>query len=388
MRAELLMVKYYLKLGHDLTMKSYSKDGYKESREALKKEAHDIQNVLKICTQKNDPTNTKMSDCLADRKVYTTSARHFSLLVRTIIPGTIIDKFLQRCAEIAQERKQHAIKINFDLLLAEQERKESIGKSDVGDYDTMMENIQDEFKMHEEHVQKRESFCANYYYEKGKYLKQKSLVQGGENLIILQNQARVDLKLSLGLRQKRMQMKTENIEHSMDIADTVYSLLELGNAYKIFAVKNEREAKSKFKEAIKLSEQKIGEHELTAHCHKHLGDLFLTTKESKEAEKEYNAAKEMRENLGLETTVKHVFLLRNIGRCFMMNEKTNEAIKILENARDRVEILADSNKANRCKTQIYASLATAYDFAAKALEFEECIHKKDAETMKEIFVTF
>ena len=34
MRAELLMVKYYLNLAHQLTMKSYSKDGYKDNRGA------------------------------------------------------------------------------------------------------------------------------------------------------------------------------------------------------------------------------------------------------------------------------------------------------------------------------------------------------------------
>ena len=45
MRAKVLMVKHYLKLGHQLTMKSYSKDGYKDSREALKQEASNIQLV-------------------------------------------------------------------------------------------------------------------------------------------------------------------------------------------------------------------------------------------------------------------------------------------------------------------------------------------------------
>ena len=63
MRAKLLMVKYYLKLGHDLTMKSYSKDKYKESREALKKEAHNIQKVLKFFSQKNYLTTSDIPDC-------------------------------------------------------------------------------------------------------------------------------------------------------------------------------------------------------------------------------------------------------------------------------------------------------------------------------------
>ena len=48
MRAEVLMIKYYLELGHQLTMKSYSKDGYKENRETLKREVSNIQTYLKF----------------------------------------------------------------------------------------------------------------------------------------------------------------------------------------------------------------------------------------------------------------------------------------------------------------------------------------------------
>ena len=65
MRAEFLMVKYYLKLGHQLTIKSYSKDGYKDNREALKQEASNIQSVLKICCEQKDPTSSDIPDCLA-----------------------------------------------------------------------------------------------------------------------------------------------------------------------------------------------------------------------------------------------------------------------------------------------------------------------------------
>ena len=42
MRAEVLMVEYYLELGHKRTKESYSKDGFKENREALQQEASNI----------------------------------------------------------------------------------------------------------------------------------------------------------------------------------------------------------------------------------------------------------------------------------------------------------------------------------------------------------
>ena len=108
MPAELLAVKYYLKLAHQLIMKSYSKDSYRDNKEALKREASDIQNILKICCQQEDPTSSDISDCLARSEVCTTSAKFVSLFLRTIIPGSIVDEFLQRCSEIAETRNERS----------------------------------------------------------------------------------------------------------------------------------------------------------------------------------------------------------------------------------------------------------------------------------------
>ena len=162
MRAEVLMVEYYLKLGHQLTKESYSKDSYKESREDLKQEASNIQNVLKICCQQERPTSSDISDCLADSKIYTTSARLFSVFVRTISPACVVDNFLQRCANLAKEKKQHAIKIDFDCLLVAEERYNTIGKSDE-DFISRMEEIKKEFESHYEDLKNDKSLCAHYY---------------------------------------------------------------------------------------------------------------------------------------------------------------------------------------------------------------------------------
>ena len=146
MRAEVLMVEYYLELGHQLTKESYSKDAYKKSREDLKQEASNIQNVLKICCQQERPTSSDIYDCLVHSKIYTTSARLFSVFVRTITPACIVDNFLQRCANLAKEKKQHAIKIDFDFLLVAEERYNTIGKS-VKDFISKMEEIKKELKL-------------------------------------------------------------------------------------------------------------------------------------------------------------------------------------------------------------------------------------------------
>ncbi|CAB3989383.1 E3 ubiquitin- ligase DZIP3 [Paramuricea clavata] len=385
MRAEVLMVKYYLDLGHDLTMKSYSKDGYKANREALKQEAHNIQNVLKICCQQKYPKSSDISDCLAHSKVYTNSARFFSLFVRTIIPGSIVDEFLQRCANLAEEKKQHAIKINFDCLVADQERNKAIGKSDEC-FNSKMEEINREFDAHYEDLKEDKSLCAHYYYQYGRYLSRKSESEKDENRLDLQVQARDELEKSLKLRRTLT-------DTSVGIADTVFSLLRLGNECKLISTneyylhktddsKNSlKQAEEYYEEAIKLSQNHLGEHELTAACYKTLGDLFLRIKNPEMAEKSYTIATEMRENLGLDASERHVYLLNNLGKSLTMINRLDKAIEVLQNARDMAEKLADSDDPNECKAKVYTSLAFAHDkaqnysdavnYAKKAMKFQQ-----------------
>ena len=402
MRAEVLMVEYYLKLGHDLTIQSYSKDGYKANREALKQEAHNIQNILKICCQQKDPTTSNISNCLARSKVYTTSARFFSLFVRTIIPGSIVDEFLQRCADLAEERKQHGIKINFDCLLADQKRSKSIGKSDE-DFISKIEDIQKEFDTHYEDLKEDKSLRAHYYYHNGKYLLRKSESHKGEERLDPLIIARKQLENSLELR------KTLT-SSSVGIADEVFSLLQLGHIYKIISStesylgkrdeskKSLEKAENCYREAIRLSENGLGHHELTSSCYKSLGDLFLKMRKPELAEKEYTTAKEMRENLALDASKRHVYLLNNLGKCLTKCKRANEATELLECACDIAEKLAENDELTDYKAKIYTSLAIAHNslkkgsknavkYAKKAQEFDglqDVIKKYDYENLQEI----
>ena len=383
-RAEVLMVEYYLELGHQLTMKSYSKDGYKDNREALKRDASNIQNVLKICCQEKHATRSDISDCLARSKIYNTSAKFVSLFLRTIIPGSIVDEFLQRCINLAMERKQLAVKINFDCLLADQERSKTIGKSDK-DFNLKTGEIKKEFETHFEELKEDTTLCAHYYYQYGRYLMRKAQGHRNEERLDLLVQAREYMEKSLELRKALAGTPSEK-------ADKVFSLLHLGNTWKIIATTehwlkkinasktSSTKAEKYYKEAIKLSQDELGDHELTSSCHKSLGDQFLTMKKHKLAEKEYTIAKNIRENLGLDGSERHVHLLNNFGKCLSEIDRAEEAIEIFESARDTAEKLAESEELTVCKTKVYASLAIANNlvqkyskavyYAKRALEFD------------------
>ena len=384
MRAELLMVKYYLKLAHQLTMKSYSKDGYKDNREALKREVSNIQNVLKICSQQEDPAGSDISDCLARSKIYTSSAKFFSLFVRTIIPGSIIDEFLQQCAKTAETRKQHAIKFIFDCVLAYQERSKTIGKTD-DDFNAKMEEIKKEFETHYKDLKKDKSFCAHYYSQYGEYLLRQAQSQNGKEKLLLQTQARDQLQKSLELRETLTGT-------SVGKADKIFSLLHLGNVCKFISGterslnrENEvainipfKQAQKNYEEAVRLSQNDLGQHELTSWCYKNLGDILLDN--PKIAEEKYTIAKSMRENLGLDASERHVLVLNNLGKCLRETYRVDEAIEVLESTRDTAEKLAESDEPTFCKTKVYTSLAIAYNlvqeksgairYAKKAMEFD------------------
>ena len=384
MRAELLMVKYYLKLAHQLTMKSYSKDGYKDNREALKREVSNIQNVLKICSQQENPEGSDISDCLAHSKIYTSSAKFFSLFVRTIIPGSIVDEFLQQCAKMAEARKQHAIKFIFDCVLAYQERSKTIGKTDE-DFNAKMEEIKKEFETHYKDLKEDKSLCAHYYSQYGEYLLRQAQSQNGKGKLLLQIQARDQLQKSLELRETLTGT-------SVGKADKIFSLLHLGNVCKFISGterslnrENEvaidipfKQAQKNYEEAVRLSQNDLGQHELTSWCYKNLGDLLLDN--PKLAEEKYTIAKSMRENLGLDASERHVLVLNNLGKCLRETDRVDEAIEVLESARDTAEKLAESDEPTLCKTKVYTSLAIAYNlvqeksdavrYAKKAMEFD------------------
>ena len=296
---------------------------------------------------------------------------------------------------------QHAIKINFDYVLADQKRSKSIGKSEE-DYICKMEEIKKEFDAHCEDLKKDKSPYAYFCYQYGRFLSLKATSHEGKERLDLEIQACTKLEESLKLRESL----TSTPEGK---ADEIFSLMRLGSEWKYIGGhkrlhKNGKEADQAFKkaktyyrDAIKLSKNNLGEHQLTSWCHKTLGVLFLTNKEPEQAEEMYMSAKKMLENLDLDTSEEYVLLLRNHGICLTESNRAEKAVEVLKKARDIAEKLAESDKPTVCKTKVYTSLAIAYRslcnylnaryYANKAFEFnqlEDFIKKYERDKLKEI----
>ena len=71
-----LMVRHFLEMCHMLTMDSYSCNGFTGARESLKKDAHNVEKTLIICSQTTN-LNSNIIDFLANSDVYKSSSRFF-----------------------------------------------------------------------------------------------------------------------------------------------------------------------------------------------------------------------------------------------------------------------------------------------------------------------
>ena len=383
LHAEALMVKYYLELGNRHTLASHSKDCYKEYREALKREASNIQSVLKICCQQKDPSISGVPDCLASSEIYNTTARLFYFFIRSIIPRPTVHEFLQRCASLAKEKKQNAIKLHFDCLLAAEERGKSIANSRSDDeFISKMEIIKKEFETHIEELTEDKAVCAHYYYQYGRSLSCKSKSQRGEERLNLQYQAREQLVISLKLREKLASTPGGK-------ANEIFALMHLGNICKsIYSTERSQnhaqekdeafgQAEQYYRNAIKLSKDNLGEHALTSWCHKNFGDLYFTTKSKHDlAEEMYTIARKMSEKLGLGSSTGYVFLLSNLGICLQSKaSRPTAAIDVLEKARNIADELAESNEPNECTLKVYTSLAECLKESQRTNEAIEVLEK-------------
>jgi tetratricopeptide (TPR) repeat protein len=355
-RASNRMVKYYLKLCHKSTIKSYSKDGFKREREILKREAHNIENVLTICS-----SDSGISDVLANSEIYKSSCRFFYNIVKTIISETVLENFLQACADLAQERKEWKNKINFDCMLVDHEGRKSFWKSDA--YFQKMMATETEFREHEKELTEDVALQAYFFYQLGRYFLNEFKLYKGNPVENSKNPVELYHKTDEHLR-KSLELRKGLPECPLAKADVILSLLQLGNLEKKMASvqyylraneeckKINEKAEKLYEKAIELAENNLGEHELTSACYKVLGDLLLLLKDNETAKKCYESATQMREQLNLVTSKEYVLLLNNFGRCLMFMENYHEAREILQKA---LKLVKDDGPSD-CKEKVDRSL--------------------------------
>ena len=168
-QARELMVEYFLRVCHDLTLKYWSKDGSNVARRALKENMHHVEKVLKICEEALNETNPipAIVNILVESQIYQSSSRFFYNFILHILSPTLVKKFLECCSQLAKEKKNVVSELNFECLLADEVRRRIGWTSD--EYKNRMESAKTTFDKIEENEKGNRELKSHFYYCYGRY---------------------------------------------------------------------------------------------------------------------------------------------------------------------------------------------------------------------------
>ena len=394
--AQKLMVEHFLKVCQALTLHSYSKDGFNDARELLKKDLHNVEETLKVCQGQGTNLSSNVIESLVIRSdIYQSSSRFFYNFVRNVLPQSVTKGFLESCLGIAKRRKEVAMEINFQCLLADQEGRKSLWNKSTK-YMKMMEEVKNAFDSNEEVLKEDSALVSHFYYCYGRYLFNK--VKASSSLVHLHKEAYSYLEKSFNLRENKAQSALEK-------ADEAIALIQLGQTNKGLAKeyawgedeeKHERYmscAENHYKRALMLADEFLGNHELTSHCYKVLGDLFFSWQKYEEALTYYKNAKNLHRSLRLDSGESMVYLLKNYGSSFWKIGRHAEAVEQLYEARDIADKLAEQHTP--CSASLYFRLVEvlndwkpgcpeAKEHAKVAIEMKEFLKEASVQKMEQV----
>ncbi|XP_028397069.1 uncharacterized protein LOC114520918 isoform X2 [Dendronephthya gigantea] len=376
--AQELMVTHFLKMCHTLTLECYSKNGFTSARESLKKDVHNVEEMLRICTQvSNLNSKPNISELLASSDIYKSSCRFFHSFTWDLIPEPILRNFFESCIQLAESRNERTIKMLFQCLVATQEGRRSFWNST--EYANRIGDIQEAFYKNKTILKEDRyifMFChhllARHYFKK------------------LQNSLPSELlEVDLPCFPEKEQLSP------MKKVAEVYILKKRGNLSKMMANKESRRDKQKKEEfmrcsesfyiqALSLARKILGDHELTCALHKLLGDLYFNWHKNDEALMHYEDAVNLHKKLKLDSNEQFVMLLKNFGGCLSFLRRFNESVERLKEARDIADKITEKN--TDFKAQVYCELAISC-CSTKLYREEAAEYVKDAMNMQELLDT-
>ena len=142
--------------------------------------------------------------------------------------------------------------------------------------------------------------------------------------------------------------------------------------------KENDEASTKFKQALTLFKERLGDHFMTAQCLKDIADfIWFAEKKDGSLDKSlgyYKMAMEMMEKLGMNDQKESILTLKNYGVCQMQKGNLREAKKLLEKA----ELVAERelDKDHRWKVMVYTEQAFLYHKEVNEQDLEASIKEE------------
>jgi hypothetical protein len=308
---------------HLWTIDSYTKDGFTDAREKLKKDSHNVEETFEMCShdQAKD-LNPNIIESMENSDIYKSSSRFFYDFGWDILSLTVLRSFFKSCIKLAEGGEQPAIQIAFQCLVADQEGRRTAWEST--EYIGRMEAIKVAFDKNDAVLKDDRSLHRYCYYFYARYYSNKPtntpypdllednlaplpdnqyqspMENAGEALILIQR-AHLNKKRASEVRAHLNKKRASEVFHSDKEKYEDYM-----NCAKLF-----------YNQALSTAKELFGNHELTCKCHKFLGDLYLHWRKNEEAMGYYSDAIKLAKKLQLDSNEAFVYLLKNLGYVFI-----------------------------------------------------------------------
>ncbi|XP_028397162.1 uncharacterized protein LOC114520982 [Dendronephthya gigantea] len=388
--AQELMVTHFLKMCHTLTMECYSKNEFISARESLKKDVHNVEETLKICSQDQIRNlSPSIHEVLASSDVYKSSFRFFHNFSWDLLPETVLCHFFQSCITLAESRNEPTIEMLFKCLATAQEGHKSAWRSK--EYSKRIESIQTAFQRKKEAL-KEDRYVFMLCYD----LLARHYFTSAPNANNTQSDFTED----------ELSRSVDDVLSPMEKVAEAYILKKQGSISKLRGnkmfhedqqKKNEHmnRAESFYNRALSLAKELLGDHVLTCALDKLLGDLCFNLHKNEEALTYYTNAINLHKKLKLDSNEQFVMLLKNCGGCLSILRRFDESEKTLKEARS----IADKISGNtRCRAQVYCELAItcssrepdcreAAGYAHEAIKMQEFLESGKVEKLRKIIQT-
>ena len=333
--------KHFLSLMLRNARKYWGKDTCKESLTLFNEERINLELILReVASGQKKVQNCKELEDLVN------ACSQLAPYIEDCVPFKLYDDFLNGLFQFSQIQRKVTKQVEILCLLYDESRRHG------GDIKNSKDLIDQAVKLFNRYLPRFEqnrlskAFCLSHF---GRYLSQ----EGGER-----DKAKAHLQKALSIVEREV--------NDASTFDTGRVLGQMGhNAWlgKTENVKRQKEAKKYrdkeaetfFQKALRFRQSHYGKHVVTALAHKDLASFYMSTEDFDKAEKHYEEAIGLFEDMGVMKQKEAIPTYKNFGRCYVRSGRYYLARKKFEMGSEVAENTIEGN--HKWKVEINTNLA-------------------------------
>ena len=333
--------KHFLSLILRNAQKYWGKDTCKESLNLFNEERINLELILRdVASGQKKVQNCKELEHLVN------ACSQLAPYIEDCVPFKLYDDFLNGLFQFSQIQRNITKQVEILCLLYDESRRHG---GDIKNSKDLIEKAVELFNRYLPRFEQNrlsKAFCLSHF---GRYLSQ----EGGER-----DKAKAHLQKALSIVEKEV--------NDASAFDTGRVLGQMGHnawLWKTENVKRQKEAKKYrdkeaetfFQKALRFRQLHYGKHVVTALAHKDLASFYMSTEDFDEAEKHYEEAVGMFEDMGVMKQKEAVPTYKNFGRCYVRSGRHFLARKKFELGSEVAENTIEGN--HKWKVEINTNLA-------------------------------